>query len=229
MLTSLKLKPRIEKPAGAAAASSDSTPGAPFAVSAVVRWPCSRIVCWSMTVTVAGVSNTVSPSRLALVATVPLLSGVVASPVAPPRGVPAVVVGAGVPRLVGAAAVDGGPRRAARRRRGWLTVTGGSGLDWAVVDCAAAGSGAPDAMTERAASALQRARDRTTDARRPKPMICDTRDSNGERQPVTAIVGRVPPSPLGGTARRFFTSRRNTPSNTLARDHCRWQISWLAG
>src|SRR5215472_5223743 len=99
-----------------------------------------------MTEMVAGVSIGVSPSRLAMLATVPLLSGVLSLA----AGLPPGVAGAGVGRSAGAGAVDGVPGRAARRRRGAWTVTGGSGVASVAggggADCARPVAGAPAAI-----------------------------------------------------------------------------------
>jgi hypothetical protein len=73
-------------------------------------------------------------------------------------------------RSAGIGAVDGVPRRAARRRRGASTVTRGSGVAWVAGgcgDCAAPGAGAPAAITETAASAAKRARGGRADTGRP--------------------------------------------------------------
>src|SRR5579871_3702909 len=130
-----------------------------------------------MTVTVAGVSRTVRPSRLALVATAPLLSGVVVAVLA---GWPGGAVGAGWAAGAAVGAGAGAPRRVVRLRGVVTTWTGGSGVVCATCSpprdaaggavCAAPGLGAAGAISERITNARRRARGKRADARRPKLM-----------------------------------------------------------
>src|SRR5262249_44233260 len=108
-----------------------------------------------MTVTVAGVSNDVSPSRVAMPGTAPLLSGGVCW-----VGCLGGAVGAGARAGTGArrvvwvsAGVEG---RACRVRGGAVTSTGGNGVVWGSGDgnavCATPGSVKPSQRMERSAS-----------------------------------------------------------------------------
>src|SRR5262249_26921187 len=119
-----------------------------------------------ITVTVAGVSRGVSPSRLTLFATVPVLSGeaVLAGWVGGAAG-----AGARAPWSDGF--VDGLARVDRGRGGGDVPRTGGSGgaaaLGGGGAVCARTGSGRPSQMMDRSASARDGARGETADARRP--------------------------------------------------------------
>src|SRR5262249_52542081 len=149
---------------------------------------------------VAGISRGVSPRRLTLVATTPVLSGDVVL-----TGCVAGAVGADAGARAGARAgtrvLVRVPSAVGRRtccvRGGGVTFTGGNGLVWESggwgAVCAMPGAGAPSQTTERSAS--DSARGEEADARRPR-FGQDTRDTRTVNvYSVTAIVVCAPPSP----------------------------------
>jgi hypothetical protein len=113
------------------------------------------------------------------------------------------------------------------------TLICGSGCDPGFACCGSAAFCATAAVVFRikAARRVEKAGTRTPrPRRRPLKLTGNTSRLKGDKRPVTAILAdEVRFRPLRGLHNNRTKTRQDTPPDALARDRCRWQISWLAG